>query len=894
MYASNRPRVSDTAAGIARLRPVVGSSMAVELLSPYTKAEITKALFQMASFKSPGPDESFSSMLQQAELEGRIPGVSICRGAPSISHLLFANDTLIFSSASSATSRAILDVLEIYRHASGQELNFVKSSVAFSKKTKSEVHRLIADTLQIRMENKMELYLGLPSKVARSKKDLFATFRDRVWQPISGWNAKLLSQVGKDVIIKSIIQAIPSYAMGCFRLPTTLLSELHGMVARFWWGNRGSRKIHWLSWDRLCASKLKGGLGFQQLHLFNIAILAKQLWRILKHPDRLLSKVLRARYFPAGDIFAASLGWRPSFTWRNLMAALPLFRLDIDGEWARDLQSGLVDGEFILGIPLSQVGIDDILVWYYSSFGLFTVRSAYHLICSLENSPGLSSLFVNEHAWWRFVWQAKVPNKIKVFIWKTCLNALPTSRNLHQRMPRSSLFAFIVSLKGRMCFMCWSLVRLFGRNSKLMTGECLTADQVVCFDTQYLDSFVAQNAGMGISPSFLFPALGRSALGVHKLNFDRALLGGCSAMGLGVVAQNDRGTCLAWLSRRVDRRGTGEVAKALAAWEAIQLAARRGWKSLIIEGDCVVLINKLRTVEGDLSSIGDYSYAIICWVLMQKQFISSLVVSHPLVHLLMLGWCKMLVNLLSLPKSLSLGVQSWILCGDAVDIATTEWLSIVKEVAIVVQLLGVVQWCLTSSYHIFLHSRYVLVIGHAKGPRWCVLGCWHQESSCRRGRKWKCFKDVAEQRYCRKLMVKLDAAEQRIWRKLMVELEEADSCVTVLKSRRFRNEALMSEAGFYCGDVADIATTEWLSVAKETAIHSAVVWLYYVVNPRFPNRVLECEEDMKKGRGGVSWDVGTKKVHVEEEESGGVLRMLRNRVFKSRRVRNEALPKVKK
>ncbi|KAL0295311.1 UNVERIFIED_CONTAM: hypothetical protein Sangu_3201500, partial [Sesamum angustifolium] len=537
MYASNSPRVSDIAAGIPRLRLVVGSSMAVELLSPYTKAEITKALFQMASFKSPGPDDKIISpaqsafypgrlisdnillafelnhflntkskrgqgfmalkldvskaydkvewpFLEQVELEGRIPEVSICRGAPRISHLLFANDTLIFSSASSATSRAILDVLEIYRHASGQELNFVKSSVAFSKNTKSEDHRLIAATLQIRMENKMELYLGLPSKVARSKKDLFATIRDRVWQRISGWNAKLLSQVGKDVIIKSIIQAIPSYAMGCFRLPTTLLSELHRMVAQFWWGNRGSRKIHWLSWDRLCASKLKGGLGFRQLHLFNIAILAKQLWRILKHPDRLLTKVLRACYFPACDIFVASLGWCPSFTWRNLMAALPLSRSDVDGQWARDLQSwlgwilgslGPIRSSLSLLLPTSddiKVGIDDILVWYFSSSGLFTVRSTYHLICSLENLPGLSSLFVNEHALWRFVWQAKVPNKIKVW-------ALSNIRTHLLLCEPTTILPWMVSVSSAMKLEAtWSL--WWCRNSKLMTGECLTANQVVC------------------------------------------------------------------------------------------------------------------------------------------------------------------------------------------------------------------------------------------------------------------------------------------------------------------------------------------------------------------------------------------------------------------------------
>ncbi|KAL0392972.1 UNVERIFIED_CONTAM: hypothetical protein Sradi_2520000 [Sesamum radiatum] len=544
MYASNRPRVSDIAAGIARLRPVVGSSMAVELLSPYTKAEITKALFQMASFKSPGPDEGRGSWRSNWMLAKRMIRLS----GPFL------------SSASSATSRAILDVLEIYRHASGQELNFVKSSVAFSKNTKSEVHRLIADTLQIRMENKMELYLGLPSKVARSKKDLFATIRDRVWQRISGWNAKLLSQVGKDVIIKSIIQAIPSYAMGCFRLPTTLLSELHGMVARFWW-------------EIEAVAKFIGSPG--------------PLWRILKHPDRLLSKVLRARYFPAGDIFAASPLVGTFIHLEKLdggFTSVPLgcrWRVGSGSTIWAWLDPWLPRPYSFKPIttppPTSddiKVGIDDILVWYYSSFGLFTVRSAYHLICSLENSPGLSSLFVNEHAWWRFVWQAKVPNKIKVFIWKTCLNALPTSRNLLQRMPRS----FSV------CLHLFGLVR--------------------CSECRYGH----------LASSFCFLLLGRSALGVHKLNFDGALLGGGSAMGLGVVAQNDRGTCLAWLSRRVDRRGTGEVAKALAAWEAIQLAARRGWKSLIIEGDCVVLINKLRTVEGDLSSIGTVIFDILALV----------------------------------------------------------------------------------------------------------------------------------------------------------------------------------------------------------------------------------------------------------------------------------------
>ncbi|KAL0414361.1 UNVERIFIED_CONTAM: hypothetical protein Sradi_1637800 [Sesamum radiatum] len=88
-------------------------------------------------------------------------------------------------------------------------------------------------------ENRMELYLGLPSRVSRSKRDLFATIRDSIWRKITGWNENFLSHAGKEVLIKAVVQAVPTYAMGCFKLPITLLKEIQGMIANFWWGNRG-------------------------------------------------------------------------------------------------------------------------------------------------------------------------------------------------------------------------------------------------------------------------------------------------------------------------------------------------------------------------------------------------------------------------------------------------------------------------------------------------------------------------------------------------------------------------------------------------------------------------------------------------------------------------------
>ena len=65
--------------------------------------------------------------------------------------------------------------------------------------------------------------------------------------------------------------------MGVFQLPINLCDELNSMGARFWWGQVGNeRKIHWGSWDKLIVAKKKGGMGFQDLRAFNLAMLAKQ------------------------------------------------------------------------------------------------------------------------------------------------------------------------------------------------------------------------------------------------------------------------------------------------------------------------------------------------------------------------------------------------------------------------------------------------------------------------------------------------------------------------------------------------------------------------------------------------------------------------------------------
>ena len=94
------------------------------------------------------------------------------------------------------------------------------------------------------------------------------------------------------------------------------------MVCRFWWGqSSGKNKMAWLSWEKMYSPKEKGGLGFHDLKAFNLALLAKQGWRLQNNHGSLVHHFFQARYFPGTNFLHVELGCKPSYAWRSIMAA---------------------------------------------------------------------------------------------------------------------------------------------------------------------------------------------------------------------------------------------------------------------------------------------------------------------------------------------------------------------------------------------------------------------------------------------------------------------------------------------------------------------------------------------------------------------------------------------
>ncbi|KAL1100989.1 hypothetical protein V6Z11_D05G267000 [Gossypium hirsutum] len=215
-----------------------------------------------------------------------------------------------------------MDFIETYEKASGQRINMEKSQILFSSNCSMDRRDSLTNRMGVRTVSSVEKYLRLPTMVGRKKKEAFQNIIDRLRKRMNGWESRMLSQGGKEVFIKAVLQAIPIYAMSCFLIPKSLCVDMEKVLNRFWWSNGGNRRgLHWSCWSELCKAKERGGLNFRDMGKFNIALLAKQGWRLVVNPESLLARIYKAKYYPRSTFWEARLGTNPSYNWKSIYAA---------------------------------------------------------------------------------------------------------------------------------------------------------------------------------------------------------------------------------------------------------------------------------------------------------------------------------------------------------------------------------------------------------------------------------------------------------------------------------------------------------------------------------------------------------------------------------------------
>ncbi|KAL4297993.1 hypothetical protein GQ457_12G013480 [Hibiscus cannabinus] len=256
--------------------------------------------------------QGLSAMLLKDQREGRIRGVRASQKGPRINHLMYADDCLLFIKNSEKEARRLKEVLTVYEASSGQKINVEKSSIYFSNGTSEQSKTALKSILNMNEDAVLGQYLGLPLIVGKSKMEAFKFLIENVDKRSGNWSKNLLSFGGREIFIKSVAQGIPAYAMCFFMLPDCILEPIVSTTRNFWWsGRHNERGWSHVAWHNLCKPKVAGGLGFRDLKRFNLALLAKQVWRLLCNKESLCFRTPRLNTSRKAMYFQPNKGTKP-------------------------------------------------------------------------------------------------------------------------------------------------------------------------------------------------------------------------------------------------------------------------------------------------------------------------------------------------------------------------------------------------------------------------------------------------------------------------------------------------------------------------------------------------------------------------------------------------------
>jgi hypothetical protein len=163
--------------------------------------------------------DGLSALLSRSIEMNMVQPLRICPQAPGLSHLLFADDTLLFFKANQEQAEEVLQILDMFAKATGQLINRAKCSVIFCDSCPEERKIAVKAALQVQEDAFEDKYLGLPTPAGRMHRGRFQNLQGRLTKRILQWDDGLLSSATKEILIKAVGQSIPTYLMGVFKLP---------------------------------------------------------------------------------------------------------------------------------------------------------------------------------------------------------------------------------------------------------------------------------------------------------------------------------------------------------------------------------------------------------------------------------------------------------------------------------------------------------------------------------------------------------------------------------------------------------------------------------------------------------------------------------------------------
>ncbi|XP_056688684.1 uncharacterized protein [Spinacia oleracea] len=424
-----------------------------------------------------------SRMLSLAEDIKLFKGLQISRRSPSISHLFFADDVMLFFKADERACSAVMKNLVRFGKISGQQLNLNKSFVKFSPSTSTEKKTSLRAILKMPQVSQLGNHLGVPIDIQGKKSSHFQFVVDKIAGKILSWSTLYLSQSTKLILIQTILLSISSHVMKCLKVPPSITNKIDSLIGRFWWAGAKDRGVHWVKRSLVNKPKAMGGVGIRSSELLNDSLLFKQAMRLHKDHNLLVSKVIfstsgccvckkglqrrtkircslgRRGLYNASSIFEKGLAWKigngkdvlaASMAWvegripmvrsNQLLARSRRWKVeDFIHQHSNTWNVSLIrqcfewkDAKDILAMDLPHTPATDFIFWKGYPSGNFTVRSGYAMLVEkrIMEEDRISEDVLKAL---RIIWKINILPKWKVFMWKLMYGGLAVNHNLERR-----------------------------------------------------------------------------------------------------------------------------------------------------------------------------------------------------------------------------------------------------------------------------------------------------------------------------------------------------------------------------------------------------------------------------------------------------------------------------
>ncbi|XP_039682998.1 uncharacterized protein [Medicago truncatula] len=411
-------------------------------------------------------EEVLSRAISISSTRGRLTNISYCRGSFIPTHVLYADDIMIFCTGLKSNIRELLRIFQRYSKVSGQVINNAKNRFYTGAMSGTRTH-MIASLLGFSVGTVPFQYLGCTIFQGKPKAIHFRGIIDKIKNKLATWKGRILSIMGRVQLVKSIIHGMLVYSFHVYLWPRRLLRLLDSWLKNFIWsGDVHTRKVCTVAWKVLCRPWNEGRLDIKPTRLINEALILKLSWDLLA-TDSQWSNLLKWRYFsngtPSSRYFKSSVwsgikefigtvlvnslwivgnGDSINFWTDNWLGAPLVELLNLDKEFHGHLigkhSEAIINGALLLPTTIAASGdiqarmdsivlpsspLPDLFVWQHSSDGSLSSKHAFAFLC-----PRATLV-----PWAEVIWSAAIPPSVSFLYWRIHHGKMPTDDNIRTR-----------------------------------------------------------------------------------------------------------------------------------------------------------------------------------------------------------------------------------------------------------------------------------------------------------------------------------------------------------------------------------------------------------------------------------------------------------------------------